>query len=451
MKVSSEKIEGCQMALTIEVEPEEMEKAQGKAYRSLVNKIAVPGFRKGKAPRNMLERHIGKESLEAEALEGLLPELYDQAIKDEGVDAIGQPDIEMIQTEPPTFKATVPVRPVIELGDYHSLNITPEVIEFTEEKVDEAMKQLRKAHALWEPAEHEARLGDMVSLNIVGKVGDDTILENEGASYQITEGSSMPVPGFAEQLVGLKIEEEKEFTLPFQEDHPTPELAGKDCQFKVSISEVKEEHLPDLDDEFVKSLGQDIETAEQLREKMSAELKITMEQESKAKLENQVIKGVVEISSIEFPDIFVEQEIDRMVNDQMSRLGGMNIETFLGYRGITMSDFRNELRPMAVNGVSSSLVLNRVFEVENIEITNEEIDAEIERILGGLESDSEQMQQVFRSPEARDSIRGQLLTQKTISTLVAIATGDESILKSETAVEEVSKTLDASETKKEEE
>jgi len=425
LKIASEKIEGCRVALNIEAEPEEIEKAQEKAYHRLVNKIVVPGFRKGKAPRSMLERHIGKESLYNEALDHLVPELYEQAIKEKEVDAIAQPELEMVTAEPLVFKALVPVRPVVELGDYHSIRVVAEAVEIEDSKVEESLENLRHIHASWEPVEREARVGDMVALDVAGTIEGNTVLEKKGTMYRITEGSVMPVPGFAAQLVGMKIGEEKEVTLPFAADHPAKELAGKDCLFKVSISEVKEERLPELDDEFVKSLNEDLETVAQLRERMASSLRTVAEREARGKLESQAIEAVASLSKVEFPAVLLEQEVDHMAKEQLMRMGGMNLEAYLGYRGVTEDDFRNELRPLAARKITSSLVLNKVYEAEKIEVSESDIDAEVERVLQSAEAQGDQMRGFFESQQARDSLRGEILTRKTIDCLVKIATGEQ--------------------------
>ncbi|MDD5095848.1 MAG: trigger factor, partial [Dehalococcoidia bacterium] len=440
MKVSSERIEGCQLALTIEAEPEEMEKALEKAYRRLVNRVVVPGFRKGKAPRHMLERHIGHESMVTEALDHLVPELYEQAIKEQGIEALGQPQLEVVQPEPPIFKAIVPLKPVVELGDYCSVKVIPEVVEIPDDEVEESMKNLRHSHASWEPVEREARLGDMVALDVTATTEGNTVLEKNGTTYRITEGSVSPVPGFAEKLVEMNAGEEKEFTLPFPEDYPSTELAGKDCLFKVSISEIKEERLPELNDEFVKSLNQDLETLEQLRERMANNLKAVAEREMRGKLESQAIEAAIGVSKVEFPEALVEHEVNRMGNDQLMRMGGITLEAYLGYRGVTEDEFRNELRPMAEKRVRNSLVLSAICEAEKIEVTDSDVDTEVERMLqdvrehGDQEDQSAQMREWFSSPQARESLRGELLTRKTIDRLVEIATVKEGTSEEENAV-----------------
>jgi len=426
LKVSSERLEGCLVALTVEIEPEEMEKAQEGAYRRLVKKVAVPGFRKGKAPRALLELHIGKGSFDAEALDRLVPELYDQAIEQEKVIAIGQPDLEMTQADPPIFKATVPVRPEVELGDYHSIKVTKDKVEITDEDVEQGIDNLRQMQATHEPVERDAGLNDIVIIDVEGIVEEKTVLDSKESQYRITENSVMPVAGFADQIQGMKAGDQKEFTLPFPEDHASEELAGKDCLFKVSMSDVKEEKLPEVDDEFAKSMGQGIETVEQLKEKLRENITTAAERDSQSKLENEVIDGIAAISKVEFPAIFTEQEIDRLGNEQMMRLGGMQVQDFLKYRGITEEDFRNELRPAAEKRVMSSLILNKVHDTENVEVDEAEIDSEIDKIVEEAgEEQAEAIKKMFETAEARESIRGRLLTEKTINLLIDIATTDE--------------------------
>ena len=424
MKVSSERIEGCRATLNIEVEPEEMEKAMDGAYRRLVNRVVIPGFRKGKAPRHMLERHIGTEYMVSEALERLVPELYDKAIEQEEIDAIDQPEVEMAQLEPPIIKATVPLRPVVELGDYRTIKVTPNIVDITDEAIDNAVENLRHANASWEPVEREARFGDLVTINVKGVVEQETVLDNEGVEYHLTADSTMPVPGFAEHIVGMQLGEENEFRISFPEDWPTAEYAGKECTFKVSTSAVKEEKLPELDDTLAKSIGQEIETVEQLREKISGNLRVVAEREAKNKMESDVIEAAVEQSTIEFPAILTEREIDRMVNEQLMRLGGMTFEDYLKYRGITEEEFRDQLREGAGKRVANSLFLMKVREEENIEIDENEINAEIDRMVQNAGEQGEQIQQMLDSPQARESIRNDLLTHKTLEHLIKIATGE---------------------------
>ncbi|MCL0098441.1 trigger factor [Dehalococcoidia bacterium] len=422
MRISSDRIEGCQMSLNIEAEPEEMERALEGTYRRLVKQAVVPGFRKGKAPRPMLERHLGRTALLNEAWDRLVPELYEQAVKEQGIEVFGQPQVEVTQVDPLIFKATVPVRPVVELGDYHAIKVTPEVVEVTGDKIDEALEKLRRTQVVWEPVEREARLGDLVGLYVEGSIEGKILLDKESEWYHLSADSTAPVPGFAGQVVGMKAGDEKEFALPFPEDHANPELAGKDCLFKVSISEVKEEHLPELNDEFAKSLEQDVETMDQLREKIAGSLKAAADSDARNKLERQVVEAVVGQADLEFPAVLVEREVDRMVHQQMMALGGLDIDEYLKLRNLTREQYRDQLRPVAEKRVANALVLKKVAEEEKMEVSDSEVDAEVGRRVENAGEDGKRVQEALSSPEARESLRDDLLARKAIDLLVRIAT-----------------------------
>ena len=423
MKISSDRIEGCQVALNIEAEPDEMEKALEGTYLRLAKQAVIPGFRKGKAPRSMLERHFGRSALLNDAWDQLVPYLYEQAIKEQEIEVFGQPKVEITQDEPLIFKATVPVRPVVELGDYRAIKVTPDVVELTDDNIDEALERLRRTQIIWEPVDREAGLGDVVALKVKGSIEGNTLLDKESEWYHISAESTSPVPGFAEQIVGMKAGDEKEFSLPLPEDDSNPEVSGKDCLFKVSISEVKEEHLPELNDEFAKSLEQDVETMDQLREKISSSLKTAADADARNKLERQVIEAVSSQATLEFPDALTEMEMDRMIQQQMMVLGGVDLDEFLKLRNLTIAQYRDQLRPSAKIRVANSLILEKVAEEEKMEASDLEVDAEVTRRLDDARENREQMQELLSSPRARESLRDDLISRKTIDFLVETATG----------------------------
>ncbi len=421
MKASAERIEGCQVVLNVEAEPEEMEQSLESAYRRLVNRVEVPGFRKGKAPRAILERHIGRDALVGKALDKLVPDLYEKALDEQDINAIGQPEMEMVQSDPAIFKATVPVQPVVELGDYTSVSVTAEEVNVTDEGVNEAIDNLRRNQASWEPVERGARYGDSVTMDVEGTIDGETVLDNKGQAFTLSEGSTSPLPGFVDQIVGVQSGEEKEFTLTVPEDFSTEKFQGKECAFKVSISEIKEEKLPEVNDEFAKSLEQNVETVEQLREMVADRLKNSRDQEAKQKVEAQAIEQAVNMSKVEFPSVLVDQEIESTIQNQLSRLGGMQLENFLRIKGSTEEELREESRPNAEKRVGNSLLLNKVAEAENVEVSDEDIDAELRRRMQEF-GDNQNLQQLMNSEESRERIRNELRLRKTIDRLVELAT-----------------------------
>jgi trigger factor len=426
MKVSTERIENSQVVLEVEAQPEEVEGSLEDAYRRLVKRTDVPGFRRGKAPRAMLERYIGREALLEEALDRLVPQLLSQAIEEQGIDAVAQPGVEITQTDPVTFKATVPVRPTVELGNYREISIAPEPAEVAEDEVNRAVEQLRYRHAPWEPVDRPLKFGDLVTIDAVGTVDEKNVLDRKDLEFEVVQGLPFPLPGFAEQLEGIDKGQGKEFTISFPAEYETRELAGKECLFKVLVSEVKEQKLPELDDEFAKSIGEGFETLSALRERLASNLRLMAEDRERRQHEEKVIDAVVELAKADFPPILVERAIDHLIAEQERefRQNRVSLEEHLRSRRKTEEELREELRPLAKRRVTESLVLAKVAEEEKIEVSEEEIDGEIEAIAQGAGERAEEMKKQLNSPPSRQSVKEMILTTKTVKTLVEMASAE---------------------------
>ena len=310
MKVTTEKLEKSRVALQVEVEPEMVERSMERAYRRIVNRANIPGFRRGKAPRFMVERVVGKAALLEEALEILVPDAYKQAVEEQNISALGQPQIEILQIEPAvSFKATVAVQPTVELGDYSQLSISSETPEVTEEQVAQALEELRSRYAPWEPVDRPVSFDDLVTIDIQGESEGRPFLNQSAASYLVMKDWSVPLPGFPEQLLDMNKSDTREFVLMFPDDYPDKNRIGKSVNFKVTLSEIKEKQLPVLDDEFAKSVGTGFDSLEALKERVTQDLKSNVEREARGALENQVLDAVVGIARLEYPDILVDHEI----------------------------------------------------------------------------------------------------------------------------------------------
>lgn len=428
MKVTREKTENSQAFLTIEMEPDEMNEYLALARRHLSQRTAVPGFRKGKAPPAILERYIGKESILEDAIHHLLPEAYEKAIKEQEIKAIAQPQIEVTQTEPVIFKAIVPLVPTVELGDYRSVKLTPEPVNIAEDDVNTAMEELRHQHALWEPAERAVDFSDLIFLDIESHVEGKPFINQKGAQYLAMKNAAFPAPGFPEQLVGMKKDEEKEFTLTFPADYARKELAGKECSFKVKIIEIKQEKLPELNDEFAKQISADFKTLDSLREQVSKNMKLGAEEKAKADFEDKVIEAVVDLAKVDFPPVIVEAEIDQLINERARRLQMDNkgLEEYLKTVNKTGEQLREEFRPAATKRVKSSLVLGKFAEEDKIEASDAEVSAEIENMLKSTADDKKDtIRQLLDATQSRESIRQLLITRKTIERLTGMAKGTE--------------------------
>ena len=422
MKVTKEKTENSQVFLSIEMEPAEVEESLEMSYYRLVKKTDIPGFRKGKAPRAILERYIGKESLFEEALNNLAPQAYEKAIKEQEIEAIAQPQIEITQTDPVVFKAIVPLKPRVKLGDYQHIQVTPQPVEVTENDVSDVIEQLRHRHATWEPVERPVDFGDLVVLDIESSIEDKPFINQKGAQYQVLHALPFPVPGFAEQLAGMKRDEEKEFNLQFPSDYPRGELAGKEPWFKVKVTEIKKEILSELNDEFAREINPDFQTLDSLREQVSSDLKLRAEEKVRIDFEERVIDAVVDLTELEFPPILVEAEINRMLNQRFQR-GDQELEEYLRSINKTEEELREELRPLATKRITRSLVLGKVVEEEKIEVSDSEIHAEIGNIRKNATENKDELEKILNTPQARESIEQTLITRKTIQRLVEITKG----------------------------
>jgi len=422
VKVTNEKTENRQAFLTFEMESAEVEEALEKAYHRLVQKTRIPGFRKGKAPRTVLERHIGKESLFEDALNNLIPETYEKAVEEQEIEAIARPQFEIVETEPLVFKAVVPLKPMVELGDYQSIQDAPEEVTVTEDDINAVIERIRHQHATWEPAERPVEFDDLVVLDVESSIEDKPFVNQNGAQYQVLHDLSFPAPGFAEQLTGMSKNEEKEFKLQFPEDYPSAELIGKEATFKVKVIEIKQEILPEITDDFAAEVSSDFKTMELLRERVSSDFKIRAEAKARVDFEERLLDAVVDLCQVEFPPILVETEIHRILNQRFQR-GEAELEEYLGSVGKTEEELHEELHPVAAKRITRSLVLGKVVEDEKIEISDAEIDGEIENIKNSATENRDELEKILDAPQARESIERTLLTRKTVGRLVEIATG----------------------------
>jgi len=425
LKVTREKTEECQAYLTIEMEDAEMDEAMKEAYRHLSGEVKIPGFRKGKAPRQVIERYLGKESVMEEMLNHLVPEAYQKAVREQDLHPISQPEIEVVQTEPAvTFKAVVPLRPEVTLGDYQEIEAVPETVNVTEEQIDSVIEQLRHQHATWEPVDRGVEFGDLVVMDVESTVEGEAFVNQHGAQYLVSRDGAAPLKGFPEELPGMKKGEEKQFTLVVSDDYRKEEWRGKPASFKVKVNEIKAEKLPEVNDEFAKQVNPEFNDVETLRKRVGESMQEGAEARVKQEFENNAVAAAVERAKIEYPPVLVEAEINQIIEDQARRLqmDQKALEQYLQNANKTPEQLREEVRPAAVNRVNSSLVLSKVAEEEKIEVSDADMEAEIARLVENTQGeDKARLKEVFGREASRDSIRQVLLTRKTVERLADIA------------------------------
>ena len=424
MKITKEKEENRQAYLTVELEPAEMEEAMEDSYKTLAQQAEIPGFRKGKAPRSVVERHVGHARLIEEAVNKLVPQAYEQAIKEQEIEPFAQPEIELTQAEPVIFTAVVPLQPTVELGDYQSIRMTPEPAEVTDDKADSVIEELRHQYATWESVERPLDYNDLAVIDISGKVDEKPYVQKIGAQYQVLKESVSPAPGFSDQLIGMKNGDEKEFTLSFPEDYANNEIAGKEGAFKVKLTEIKEEKLPEMNDELAAQVSPEFNTVKSLREETAKRLQQNAEEQSRMDFEEKLINAVVEQAQIEYPPVLVKMEINRILNEQNRRMqmSGGGMDDYLKSINKTEEQLREELRPMSIKNVNASLVLGRITEAEKVEVTEEDINASIDGMTGNTAEDKrEDLRKLLDNPQTRQSLTQSLMSRKTVDRLVEIA------------------------------
>jgi trigger factor len=412
--------------MTIEVEPERLDDAREKAVRKLAPRAKVPGFRPGKAPAAMVRRYFGEERILDEALDVLVPVVYREAVEaDESIDPIARPRLVVETTEPLVVKATIPVRPTIELGDYESVRVNVEPITVDEARVEETLQILRKRSATLEPIERELAWNDVARINVQATVEGETLVEQQDAEVQLVEDRDVLFPGFEEALLGHKKGEAFEFDLAVPEEIKSEKFAGKQAHFTVSVEETKEEVLPELDDEFTKQVGEGFETVDALRERIRDDIHKAEEERLNDRYHDEILGELVDRATVEFPPVMLESEVDRLLHDRAGHIErGEDLERYLAGIGKTEEEVREELRPIADIRLRRSLVLSKVSEAEHIEVADEEVDAEIEKLTSSAGPQGAQLRQLFSSEDGRGTIRRNLLTRKTLARLVEIATQD---------------------------
>ncbi len=421
MRVSAERIPDSQVVLQVEIEPDQMERSLERAYRRLAQRAEIPGFRKGKVPRHMLERHLGRERLVHEALDMLIPEAYNQALDEQQIEAIDQPRLDIVQEEPLIFKATVPVRPTVRLGDYASLRVERPAVAAAPDEVDAAVEELRHRYALHEPVDRPVRKGDVVRADVRGEIDGREVFADDDYEFTLRDGATILLPGFAEGVIGAEkgVRKEVQVTTP----PGSQPLSDKTGTFTVIVKEIKEERLPELNDEFAREVGEGFASVQALRQHLEAQIRERRGVEAEEQYHEEAVTALLErAEEVEFPPVLVEREIDRLLRNE-ARTSGMDVDRYMEQIRKPVQEVRETLRETAGERVRRSLALTALAEAEQMKVEPADVDAEIERIVGSAGAQAGQMRQLFKSPGGREAIERSLLTSKTLDRLIEIVSG----------------------------
>lgn len=422
MTAKWEKKEGNQGTLTVEVEAAIFNDALDQAFKKVVKDVQLPGFRKGKVPRGLFEQRFGVESLYQDAVDIVLPEAYTAAVEETGISPVDQPDVDVTQIEkgePLIFTAEVTVKPEVKLGDYKGLEVEAEDIDVSEEDVNEDIENQRQRLAeLVVKEEGAVEDGDTVVIDFEGFIGEEAFEGGTGKNHTLEIGSGSFIPGFEEQLIGKETGADTEVNVTFPEDYHAEDLAGKEATFKVKIHEVKTKELPELDDEFAKDVDEDVETlaelTEKTKERLAEQKKTSAENAKRESLINQASEG----AEIDIPEVMIENELERMVSEFEQRLQqqGMTLEMYSQFSGQGQDELKEQMREDAQKRVQTNLVLEAIYDQEGLEVTDEDIDKELESMSSMYQMDVEQLKQMLGGNT--DMLKDDLKFSKAIDFLV---------------------------------
>ena len=424
MNAVLEKKENNKALFNIEIDAKEFEKAVQGVYLKNRNRFNIPGFRKGKAPRKIIELSYGEGIFYEEALNSLLPQAYDEAIEDLELEPVDTPEVNVEQLEkgkPVIVEFEVIIKPDVELGDYKGIEIEKPEYNVTEENVDMELKSIQEMNGrIIDAGDRESKEGDILTIDFEGYIDGEQFEGGTAENQDLEIGADKFIPGFEEQLIGKNKGDKVDVNVTFPEDYFEESLKGKDALFKVTIHEIKEKELPILDDEFAKDVSE-FDTIEEYKESIRERLEKEAKDKEEMELKNKVVEKVVELSKIDLPEVMVENQINNEINEfgYTLKMQGMDMNQYFNLTNTTVEDFREQVKPVADKKVRADLVLSKIGEVEGIEVSDEDIDKELEKIAKQYnQEDIEQFKENMKKGDL-EPIRSGIMRDKTIELLLA--------------------------------
>jgi trigger factor len=413
------------MKLVIETTAEEFEKGLNEAYNKNKNKITIPGFRKGKAPRKMIEKLYGAEIFYEDAANAIIPEAYAQAAEESKLEIVSQPKIEVVELEqgkPFVFSAAVAVKPEVELGQYKGVEVTKVETEVTDEDVANELKKIQEQNSRTiSVAERAVKDGDMTVIDFEGFVDGEAFEGGKGENYPLTIGSHSFIDNFEDQIIGMNIGDEKEINVTFPEEYHAEELKGKPATFKVKVNEIKEKQLPELDDDFAQDVS-DFDTMDAYKESLVKQIADRKANEAKVKKEDEAMEKIIEAAKMDIPEAMVDTQVNRMAEDFARRLQqqGLSIEQYFQYTGMTAQKVLEDMKPEALTRIKSRLVLEAIVKAENIEVSEDEVNAELQKMADMYKMELDKVKELMGENEEKQ-IKEDLAVQKAVDLIVDTA------------------------------
>ena len=422
MSLQVEKLEKNMAKLTIEVPASDLEKALQSAYKKQKNKISLPGFRKGKVPRQMIEKMYGAEIFFDDAANEIIPKAYADAYDECELEIVSRPEINIVQIEkgkPFIFTAEVATKPEVTLGEYKGLEVDKVSTRVTQKEVEAKIEEEAEKNARTVAVEDRAvQDGDEVILDFEGFVDGEAFEGGKGENYPLTIGSGSFIPGFEEQLVGAEAEKEVEVKVTFPEDYHAEELKGKEAVFKCTVHEIKAKELPEIDDEFAAEVSE-FDTLDEYKADVKAKIKEQKATDGKRKQEDQAVEQAIKNASYEIPDAMVDTQISQMANDFAQRIQsqGLTMEQYYQFTGMTEEKMNEEFKPQAVKRIETRLVLEAIAKAENIEISDEKLDEEIAKMAEAYKMEADKLKE-FMGDAEKKQMKEDMAVQEAVTFLV---------------------------------
>ena len=411
--------------LVIEATAEEFEAGLNTAYNKSKSKINVPGFRKGKAPRKIIEQLYGQEVFFEDAANAIIPDAYAKACIESELDIVSQPKISVTQLEkgkPFVFEAEVAVRPEVELGKYKGVEVSKVDTEATDADVEEEIKKVAEQNSRTITVEDRAvKDGDMTVIDFEGFIDGEAFEGGKGENYPLTIGSHSFIDNFEDQIIGMNIGDEKEINVTFPEDYHAEELKGKPATFKVSVKEIKEKQLPDIDDDFAQDVS-DFDTLDEYKADLKKKIAERKEAEAKRQKETEAIEKIVADSKMDIPQAMIDTQVTRMAEDFAQRLQqqGLSLEMYFKYTGLTAEKILDDMKPEAVKRIQNSLVLEAVAKAENIQVSDDEFNAELSKMAEMYKMEVDKIKEFMGESEEKQ-MRDDIAIQKAVDLIVSSA------------------------------
>lgn len=441
MSVQVEKLEHNMAKLTIEVSAEELEKALDSVYRKEKRKISIPGFRKGKVPRAIIEKMYGAEIFYEDAANALMQQTYPSAVDESGADVVSRPTVDVVQIEkgqPFIYTAEVAVKPEVTLGKYMGITVTKVDTDVTDEEVDEALERERSNNARTiTVTDRPAEMGDTVLIDFEGFMDGEAFEGGKGENHSLELGSHSFIDTFEDQLVGRNAGEDVDVNVTFPEQYQSAELAGRPALFKVKLHEIRTKELPELDDEFAQDVSE-FDTLAEYKESLRKDLQEQKENEAKRTREDEAVRKIIDGAQMDIPDAMIDFQCESMLDDfaqQILMQSGLTIEQYMQISGVTIDDLKDQARPDAVTRIQSSLVLEQIAKEENIEVTDADVDAEVEKMASAYGMEADKLRE-HMGEEEKKSMKRDIAITKAVAFVMDNAEEIEKDAEAETEAEE---------------